>query len=137
MTIKDKRLNFRVGFKEGFQDIWSEMRRGFVSHIHLRTGEFLTYAKEIFSSQPVVSVELWDRPAHQLGRIVYPLFCHTIGSVNSEHFPPAVWEPLYRGQVPIAFESRKAADEALSLSLVNYGRLAAGLLPIGEEEWGH
>lgn len=114
--------------------------RGFISHLELYTDSFLRAAPELFRLHPITSVDLRDKSATEesegfvwyYGRRwnIQTEWPFTFGMEVEKKFgwtnasTPASY---YRS---VLYKTQREAQILLSKAAVQYGRLAAGLLPL-------
>lgn len=60
MTTHAHEPKFRVGIKEGIQDIWCTLKRGFIEDIECTIKDWEYYGPEIVSTSPIANVKITD-----------------------------------------------------------------------------
>jgi uncharacterized protein (TIGR02996 family) len=60
-TCEARRRAFRVGASEAVQNIWHEVRRGFVLRVACEGSDWINHGDEIVAAQPVREVEIYSR----------------------------------------------------------------------------
>jgi uncharacterized protein (TIGR02996 family) len=113
----------------------ADLRRGFVWYVDCTTGDFLEQARAIFLAHPIERVRLLNRTPHPDNRLRSG-FSWESGHGYPYRVEPELFRHLKGGMRPYqytaVYDGRGAANQALEVACVRYGREVAGLPPLSE-----
>lgn len=119
-------VTFRPAVREGFS---LECGRGFVSGVTMKSADFMKYAGDIFSEQPIERVILTDKSS--LDNVTWSTYGF-VGLPYAWQLPPEIYNllPVKRWSRSLyETEAKRGAfmKRSLSVACVRYGRIKAGL----------
>ena len=130
MTTHAHEMKFRVGVKEGTQDIWCWVRRGFLEEAECLESDWLTHGPAIVQEHPIRRVVLVDKephPANICGVTKFDWWTNMYDRELSNIFWVAEYIDLWNAIIRPRFATRQAALDALSSVAIKWARRKAGM----------